>query len=198
MYIVSILLYAIVLYLTFKYVKNEWVEIAILIGVSIACKYIVQEGSFYPLFAMPMLLALRHNKPYSIIYTLVMITFINVVYGFGIWSIGQYLLYGAISLGTYFARKPLNRQNKLVIFAYSFVSMFMFGVLMDVFSFYTGNFFGYSNVFQQIVAGLPFDLKYGLSGITFGGISLIIAYMSSVEIKDILKINKMKLEKVCI
>ena len=195
MLLVSILLYAVVLYLTFKYIKNDLLEIVILIGISIACKFIVKDGSFYPLFAMPVLLALRHNKPYSILYTLIMVTVVNIIYGFGIWSIGQYAIYGVISLGTYFARNTLNKQNKLLVFAYSFAAMFVFGVLMDIFAFYTGNFLGYSNVFQQVTAGLPFDLRYGLSGITYGGISLAIAYIASVDIKDIFKVKSMRLEK---
>ena len=194
----SLMIYGAALFCIFKFSKSELLEVIGILVLTILCKVIIGNGSFYPLFCMPVLLGLRYKKPYGVLYTIIMITFVNIVYGFGIWAIGQYAIYGIICLLTYFIRNILNKQNKLVVFGYSFITMFMFGVLMDVFSFYTGNFFGYSNVFQQIVAGLPFDLKYGLSGITFGGISLIIAYMSSVEIKDILKINKMKLEKVCI
>ena len=196
MLIVSVLLYAVVLYFTFKYVKNDILEIAILIGVSIACKLIAKDGSFYPLFAMPMLLALRHNKPYSIVYTIVMVTVVNAMHGFGIWSIGQYVIYAMISLGTYYTRTILNKQNKLVIFGCNFVTMFLFGMLMDVFTFYAGNFLGYANVFQQIIAGLPFDFKYGLNGVIYGGISFAVAYLASVHVKDILKIRDMTLEKV--
>lgn len=195
MYILSIILYAVALFVIFKFVKNDILELGILIGITIACKFLAGDGSFYPLFAMPVLLALRHNKPYSFVYTLIIVTFVNLLQGFGSWSIGQYLIYGLISIGTYLIRNKLVNTNKLVVFGYNFVVMFVFGVLMDVFTFYTGNFLGYSNVIEQVIAGLPFDLKYGISGIAFGSLSMAAAYLTSVNVKDILNVKSMTLVK---
>ena len=191
----SLIIYAIILFCIFKFIKNELLEVIAILLLTFLCKVIAEDGSFYPLFCMPVLLGLRYKKPYTIVYTVITILFVSSTQGFGIWTIGQLAIYGMIIGITYFARKQLNK-NKLVALSYNFVIMFVFGVLMDVFTFYAGNFLGYPNVFSQILGGLPFDLKYGLSGLMYGSISMAVAYLSSVKIEDIFTVRKMKLDKV--
>lgn len=196
MMIISLAVYAIALYLILKFVKNDMLEVVGILLITILIKVIVKDGSFYPLFAMPVLLALRYKKPYTLLYTFAIVLFVNYLQGFGSWTYAQLGIYGFIGIITYAIKNILNKQNKLILLSYNFVAMFLFGVLMDIFMFYAGNFLGYPNIFVQIIAGLPFDLKYGLSGLMYGSITMLVAYVASVSIKDIFKIKKMTLEKV--
>ena len=154
------------------------------------------DGSFYPLFCMPVLLALRYKKPYTIAYTTLSVLFVSYFQGFGIWTYIQLGIYAVISIGTYALRNILNKTNKLVTLSYNFAVMFAFGVFMDTAMFYMGNFFGYPNVLVQIQMGIPFDIKYGMSGLMYGSITMAVAYLSSVPVMDMLKVKKMTLEKV--
>lgn len=195
MEIICIIIFMLGVYSIFKFVKNEKVEVACLIGLSIILKLLVKDGSFYPLYAMPILLSLRHQKILpSIIYLMVVITFVNFVDGFGVWSIPQYLIYAFISIITFISKKSL-LKNKFNSLAYNFVAMFMVGILMDICTFYMGNLFGYNSIIEQIYLGIPYDLKMGVAGLVYGGLTMTMAYISSVEIKEILSIKNMTLVK---
>ncbi len=196
MIIFSIVVYIIALYLIFKFVKNDILEVIGILLLTMLIKVMAGDGSFYPLFAMPVLLALRYKKPYTLLYTTLSVIFVSYLQGFGSWTYIQLGIYTVIALGTYGLKNILNKQNKLVALSYNFVVMFMFGVFMDIAMFYMGNFFGYPNVFVQIQMGIPFDIKYGMSGLMYGAMTMAVAYLSSVSVKDILKVKKMTLQKV--
>lgn len=195
MMIISIIVYAVALYLIFKFVKNDILEVTGIILLTLLLKVFIGDGSFYPMFCMPVLLALRYKKPYVLAYILITVLFVSYLQGFGVWTLLQLGIYAVISIITYIFKKKLNKY-KLITLSYNFVAMFLFGVLMDIATFYMGNFLGYPNVFAQILGGIPFDLKYGLSGLIYGSITMAVAYLSSVNVKDIFKIKSMTLEKV--
>lgn len=196
MTVVSIIVYVVALYLILKFVKNDILEVVGILLLTILIKVMAGDGSFYPLFAMPVLLALRYKKPYVLAYTTIVVLFVSYFQGFGSWTYIQLAIYGVIALGTYTLKNILNKQNKLVTLSYNFVVMFMFGVLMDIAMYYTGNFLGYPNVFAEILAGIPFDVKYGMSGLMYGSITMAVTYLSSVNVKEILKVKMMTLEKI--
>lgn len=194
MMVISVIGYVIALYLILKFVKNDILEVVGILLLTIFIKVIAGDGSFYPLFCMPVLLALRYKKPYVLAYTAITVLFVSYLQGFGVWTLAQLGIYGAISIVTYALKKGLNK-HKLITLSYNFAAMFVFGILMDVATFYMGNFLGYPNVISQILAGIPFDVKYGLSGLMYGSITMTVAYLSSVKVTEIFKIKNMTLEK---
>lgn len=196
MMIFSIVVYVIALYLILKFVKNDILEVVGILLLTMLIKVMAGDGSFYPLFCMPVLLALRYKKPYTLIYTTLAVLFVSYLQGFGSWTYIQLGIYAVIALGTYALKNILNKTNKLLTLSYNFVVMFAFGVFMDVAMFYMGNFFGYPNVLVQIQMGIPFDIKYGMSGLMYGAITMAVAYLASVPVREILKVKKMTLEKV--
>ena len=196
MMIVSIIVYVVALYLILKFVKNDILEVVGILLLTMLIKVGVGEGSFYPLFCMPVLLALRYKRPYTLAYTAISVLFVSYLQGFGTWTYIQLGIYAVISLGTYALKNILNKQNKIITLSYNFAVMFAVGVFMDIAMFYMGNFFGYPNVFVQIQMGIPFDIKYGMSGLMYGAITMAAAYLSSVDVRDVLKVKKMTLEKV--
>lgn len=143
-------------------------------------------GSLNPMLALIFLVGNKQGKLKGALVGLVATLVSSVYCGFGPWVLMQsalWILSGV--LGGCF-------KSKLSATQFACIYGFMFGVVMDIFSFYTTPFMMYPNVFAQIAGGIPFDIRYCL--ITTGAVvAFYVVEYSYNKIKSSVK-NKLVLQ----
>lgn len=128
-------------------------------------------GSMNPMLALIFLAGQKLGKLAGAIVGLVATVVSSIYCGIGPWCLMQAILWTAAGLiGGCMKSKSISVQ-------FMCIYGFMFGVVMDVFSFYVTPFLGYPNVFAQVMGGIPFDIRYCLvttvSVVAFYGIESV-------------------------
>lgn len=111
-------------------------------------------GSLNPMLALIFFAGQKQGKLAGGIIGVVATLVSSIYCGFGPWVIMQLPLWTVAGvIGGCVKSKATSMQ---FICAYGF----MFGVIMDVFSFYTNIIPMYPNVIIQVLGGIPFDMRY--------------------------------------
>lgn len=113
-------------------------------------------GSLNPMLALIFLVGYKQGKIKGATVGFIATVVSSIYCGIGPWCIMQAVLWTVAGI------VGGSIKSKSTALQVSCIYGFMFGVVMDIFSFYITPFLMYPNVIAQVAGGLPFDVRYCL------------------------------------